>query len=126
MFGIQVDEEAQVRVASSQCVLLLLEVSALLGKEDATLTQPMQAIGRGLGQGTPLALVLCDEAAAVACRVGQVSLSQVHALVDEIADEEEEAAAAGRGGAGTGGQEQKEMETELRGGTPIPIHTALL
>eukprot|EP01036_Dinobryon_divergens_P024692 gene24692-33163_t len=113
--GPRVDEDAQVRVASSQCVLLLLEVSALLGKEDATLTQPMQAIGRGLGQGTPLALVLCDEAAAVACRVGQVSLSQVHALVDEIADEEEAAAAAGRGGAGTGGQEQKEMEMELRG-----------
>ena len=92
-------------MASSQCVLLLLEVPALLlDQEDATLTQPMQAIGRGLGQGTPLALVLCDEAS-VDSGVGQVCLSQVHSLIDEIADEEQEEEQAAA--AAAAGPEQK-------------------
>ena len=113
-------------MASSQCVLLLLEVSALLGKEDATLTQPMQAIGRSLGQGTPLALVLCDEAAAaVSSRVGQVSVAQLHTLVDEIADEEEEEEEEEEGQRAGQEQKQKEKETDLRGGT-ILLQTCLV
>ena len=81
-----------------------------MGKEDANLTQPMQAISRSLGQGTPLALILCEETGGDASAVGQVPLGQVHALIDAIADEE----------AGPG-QEQEQEQEELRDGTSASI-----
>ena len=95
-------------------------MSALMGKEDANLTQPMQAISRSLGQGTPLALILCDETGGDASAVGQVPLGQVHALIDAIADEGEEA------GPGPGqGQEQEELRDGTSASIPAGMFLAL-